>query len=170
MARWTAPLLVTVTFIGLLAVGFWQARKHLPSPSEWGRLLETELQATLSVPVKIGSAEIGLNGATIRKLMIQPDSRSPTGYVLTVPELKLRWSWWQILRPSQWKRVVQAQVERALHQIIIANATLFLWRDRMGPCSFGATEWEGGMFKPSLSSDQLALLRESLRCGFEMGL
>ena len=132
MARWIAPLLVTVTFLGLIAVGVWQARKHLPSPSEWARLLETELQATLSVPVKVGSAEIGLTGATIRKLMIQPDSRSPTGYVLTVPELKLRWSWWQILRPSQWKQVVQAQIERALHQIIIANATLFLWRDRMG--------------------------------------
>ncbi|MEZ8217042.1 AsmA-like C-terminal region [Candidatus Fervidibacteria bacterium JGI MDM2 SSWTFF-3-K9] len=132
MARWIAPLLVTVTFFGLLTVGFWQARKHLPNPKEWARLLETELQATLSVPVKVGSAEISLNGATIRNLMIQPDSRSPTGYVLTVPELKLRWSLWQILRPSQWKQVVQAQIERVLHQVIIANATLFLWRDRKG--------------------------------------
>lgn len=132
MARWIAPFLVTVTFLGLIAIGVWQARKHLPNPKEWARLLETELRATLSVPVKIGSAEIGLTGATIRSLMIQPDSRSPTGYVLTVPELKLRWSWWQILRPPQWKRVVQAQIERALHQVIIANATLFLWRDRMG--------------------------------------
>lgn len=121
MARWIAPLLVTVTFFGLLTVGFWQARKHLPNPKEWARLLETELQATLSVPVKVGSAEISLNGATIRNLMIQPDSRSPTGYVLTVPELKLRWSLWQILRPSQWKQVVQAQIERVLHQVIIAD-------------------------------------------------
>lgn len=132
MARWIAPLLVTVTFLGLIAVGVWQARKNLPSPKEWAKLLETELQATLSVPVRIGSAEIGLTGATIRSLMIQPDSRSPTGYVLTVPELKLRWSLWQILKPSQWKRVVQAQIERALSQVIIANATLFLWRDRKG--------------------------------------
>jgi len=50
MARWIAPLLVTVTFLGLITIGVWQARKHLPSPSEWARLLETELQATLSVP------------------------------------------------------------------------------------------------------------------------
>jgi uncharacterized protein YhdP len=72
MARWIAPLLVTVTFLGLIAIGVWQARKNLPSPKEWAKLLETELQATLSVPVRIGSAEIGLTGATIRSLMIQP--------------------------------------------------------------------------------------------------
>ncbi len=132
MARWVAPIFVAVAFVGLVTIGIWQVRKHLPRPEEWARLLELELSKTLAVPVKVGSADIGLTGAAIKNLQIQPDPRSPTGYILTVPQIQLRWSLGQILRPSQWKQMVRAQVEQTLHQIIVTNATLFLWRDRTG--------------------------------------
>jgi len=111
MARWVAPIFVAVAFVGLVTIGIWQVRKHLPRPEEWARLLELELSKTLAVPVKVGSADIGLTGAAIKNLQIQPDPRSPTGYILTVPQIQLRWS---------------------LGQILLTNATLFLWRDRTG--------------------------------------
>lgn len=132
MARWVAPLLVAFTFSVLIAIGIWQARKHLPSPEEWAKLFENELTAILSVPVEVGSAHVGLTGAIIRDLRIQPEHRSPTGYILTIPELKLRWSWHQIFKPSQWRQIARAQLEQTLRQVIIANASLFLWRDKRG--------------------------------------
>ncbi|MFN3421783.1 MAG: hypothetical protein ACK40X_08675, partial [Armatimonadota bacterium] len=132
MTRWLTLILVFVTFLGFFTIGVWQARKHLPKPEEWARLLEMELTKTLAVPVRIESANVGLTGATIKNLQIQPDPRSPSGYILTVPEIQLRWSLRQILRPSQWKQLIRAQVEQTLHQIVVANATLFLWRDRTG--------------------------------------
>ncbi|MFN4178944.1 MAG: translocation/assembly module TamB domain-containing protein [Armatimonadota bacterium] len=132
MRRWLTLILVSVTFLGLLTIGVWQARKHLPKPEEWARLLEMELTKTLAAPVRIESANVGLTGATIKNLQIQPDPRSPSGYILTVPKIQLRWSLKQILRPSEWKQLVRAQVEQTLHQIVVANATLFLWRDRTG--------------------------------------
>ncbi|MCX7966875.1 MAG: translocation/assembly module TamB domain-containing protein [Armatimonadetes bacterium] len=136
MARWVAPIFVAIAFVSLITIGIWQARKHLPKPDEWARLLELELTKTLNVPVKIGSADIGLTGALIENLQIQPEARSPTGYILTVPKLQFRWSLKEVLRPSQWKQVVRAQIERALHQVIVTNATLFLWRDRTGRWNF----------------------------------
>lgn len=136
MARFTAPLFVAFTFTVLIAIGLWQVKRHLPSPSEWAKLLEAELTKTFSTTVKVESAKVGLSGAALKNLRIQPDARSPTGYILTVPELKLRWSLWSIVRPSQWKKVVQAQIEQAIHQIIVANATLFLWRDQAGRWNF----------------------------------
>lgn len=132
MARWAALIFVAIVFVGLVTVGIWQARKHLPKPDEWARLLEAELSKVLKVPVKIESTDLGLTGATIKNLQIQPDFRSPTGYILTVPEIQLRWSLKQILQPSQWKQLVRAQIERTLNQIVVTNATLFLWRDRSG--------------------------------------
>ncbi len=132
MFRWIAPVLVVVTFLLLLAIGFWQARKHLPNPNEFVRLVETELTRIFRVPVKVESVQIGFSGAIIKNLKIQPDPRSPTGYTLTVPQLRFRWSLRQILRPSELKQFVQKQIEQAIHQVTIANATFFLWRDRKG--------------------------------------
>ncbi|MGQ9518951.1 MAG: translocation/assembly module TamB domain-containing protein [Candidatus Fervidibacter sp.] len=136
MARFTAPLFMAFTFTVLIAIGLWQVKRHLPSPSEWAKLLEVELTKTLSTTVKVEGTKVSLTGATLKNLRIQPDARSPTGYILTVPELKLRWSLWNIVRPSRWKKVAQAQVEQAIHQIIVANATLFLWRDQAGRWNF----------------------------------
>ncbi len=132
MRRWLTLILVSVTFLVFLTIGIWQAQKHLPKPEEWARLLEMELTKTLAVPVRIESANVGLTGATIKNLQFQPDPRSPSGYILTVPKIQLRWSLRQILRPSQWKQLIRAQVEQTLHQIVVTNATLFLWRDRTG--------------------------------------
>lgn len=132
MRRWLTLILVSVTFLGFLTIGVWQARKHLPKPEEWARLLEMELTKTLAVPVRIESANVSLTGATIKNLQFQPDPRSPSGHILTVPKIQLRWSLRQILPPSQWKQLIRVQVEKTLHQIVVANATLFLWRDRTG--------------------------------------
>jgi len=132
MARWTAPLLIGFVFAGLIGMGIWHIRQHLPTPQEWARLLEAEWTKALAMPVQVEAATVGLTGAILHKLRIQPDSRSPTGYLLTVPKLWLRWSVRQWLRPSEWRRTVQAQLERALHQIVVSNAILFLWRDRRG--------------------------------------
>ncbi len=132
MARWTAPLLIGFVFAGLIGMGIWHVRQHLPTPQEWARLLEAEWTKALAMPVQVEAATVGLTGAILHQLRIQPDSRSPTGYLLTVPELWLRWSVRQWLRPSEWRRTMQAQLERALRQIVVSNAILFLWRDRRG--------------------------------------
>ncbi len=132
MSRWLAPIFVALTFLAILAIGFWKARNQLPSPKELARLVEAELTEIFGVPVKIESVQIGIRGAVVKNLRIQPDQRSPTGYTLTVPQLDFNWSLRQLFRPSQWEQFVREQIERALHQVIIANATLFLWRDKRG--------------------------------------
>lgn len=132
MRRWIAPLLVTVTFAVIIVIGIWQVRKHLPTPVELASVVQAELTDALRVPVRLQGAKVSLTGATLRNLQILPDKRSPTGYLLTIPELRLRWSAKQLLSPSGWRRVVKAQLERALNQVIISKAMLFLWRDQSG--------------------------------------
>ncbi len=132
MSRWTASLLVALVFVALIGMGLWHIRKNLPSPQEWTQLLEKELSHALGVPVQLEVASVRLTGAVVRQLRIQPDPRSPTGYFLTIPEVRLRWALRDLLRPSRWRQLLRAQVEQVLHHIVVANATVFLWRNQTG--------------------------------------
>ncbi len=113
-------------------MGLWQVRQHLPTPKELASVVQAELTNALGVPVRLQGAEASLTGATLWGLRILPDKRSPTGYLLTVPQMRLRWSVKELLSPPGWRRFVQAQLERSLNQVVISDAMLFLWRDPSG--------------------------------------
>lgn len=132
MRRWTAPVLVLFVFMGLFGMGVWHLRQNWLTPQEWAQVLEKELSHLLGLPVRLEVASVGWTGVTVRNLRVQPDRRSPTGYFLTVPELRLKWSWRDLARPSSWRQLLQAQAEQVLHQVALTNATVFLWRDRAG--------------------------------------
>ncbi|MFA0768724.1 MAG: hypothetical protein OXFUSZZB_002052, partial [Candidatus Fervidibacter sp.] len=123
---------VLVAFVGIVAIGVWQVRRHLPTPTELAAVLQRELTQQLKVPVRIGRVEVGWWGATVHQVLILPDRRSPTGYLLTVPKLRLRWSWRLLLSPSRWRQAIQQQLTQAVQRVLVADARLFLWRDRKG--------------------------------------
>ncbi len=123
---------VLVAFVGIVAIGVWQVRRHLPTPTELAAMLQRELTQQLKVPVRIGRVEVGWWGATVHQVQILPDRRSPTGYLLTVPKLRLRWSWRLLLSPSRWRQAIQQQLTQVVQQVLVADARLFLWRDRKG--------------------------------------
>ncbi|MFA0781242.1 MAG: hypothetical protein RJAPGHWK_002768 [Candidatus Fervidibacter sp.] len=123
---------VLVAFVGIVAIGVWQMRRHLPTPTELAAMLQRELTQQLKVPVRIGRVEVSWWGATVHQVHILPDRRSPTGYLLTVPKLRLHWSWWLLLSPSRWRQAIRQQLTEAVQRVLVADATLFLWRDRKG--------------------------------------
>ncbi|MFA0762325.1 MAG: hypothetical protein XFASWVDF_000032 [Candidatus Fervidibacter sp.] len=124
--------LVLAAFVGTVAIGIWQMRRHLPTPTELAAMLQRELTQQLKVPVRIGRVEVGWWGATVHQVHILPDRRSPTGYLLTVPKLRLHWSWQLLLSPSHWRQAIRQQLTEAVQQVLVADARLFLWRDRKG--------------------------------------
>ncbi|GBC99990.1 hypothetical protein HRbin17_02523 [bacterium HR17] len=132
MTRWTTWLLVAIAMCGIVGIGVFQVRRHLPTPMELAQVLQRELTHALKVPVHIERVEVGITGATLRHIRILPDHRSPTGFLLTVPQVRLQWSWRLLLSPARWRRVVQEQLANAFRQVLVSNATLFLWRDRAG--------------------------------------
>lgn len=132
MRRWLGLSFVIVTFILLSVIAIRQIRQKLPTPQELAAVVEAEMTSALGVPVRLKKAEVSITGAKFRNLQVLPDNRSPTGYFLTVPELRLRWSLRQILFPSQWHQAFREQMEKAMRQIFVSDATMFLWRDKEG--------------------------------------
>lgn len=124
--------LVLAALVGIVAIVVWQMRRHLPTPTELAAILQRELTQQMKVPVRIGRVEIGWWGATVHQVRILPDPRSPTGYLLTVPKLRLHWSWRLLLSPSRWRQAIQQQLTEAVQRVLVADARLFLWRDRKG--------------------------------------
>jgi hypothetical protein len=78
MQRTVTFSLVLVAFVGIVAIGVWQVRRHLPTPTELATVLQRELTQQLKVPVRIGRVEVGWWGATVHQVLILPDRRRVT--------------------------------------------------------------------------------------------